>query len=88
MHLVDHEQRAMSAELGEMQVGCGGDTLIGGNVALQSAAWIGSVVGGPERDGVVQHPPPRRVGERFLRLQAQAVARHHPADTVDDPRRK
>ena len=33
MHLVDHEQRAMPPKLGEMQVGCGGDTLIGDNVS-------------------------------------------------------
>ena len=71
-----------------MQIGSCGDTLIRGDVALHATAWVGSVVGCPERHGVVQHGAPRRVGERFLRLQAEAVARHHPADTVDDPGRE
>ena len=85
MHLVHHQQRAVAAELGQMQVGRGGDALIGGDVAVQAAARVRRIVGGADADGVTQRGAPGRVGERLLGLQAQAVARHHPADALDDP---
>ncbi len=37
---------------------------------------------------MVQRVAPHRVGEGLLGLLAQAIARHHPTDPVDDVRRE
>ena len=86
MHLVDHQQRAIPAELAQVQVGCRGHPLVGGDVAGEATAGIAGVVGGAHRQAVPKGFPPRRVGERFLGLQPQAVPRHHPADAFDETR--
>ena len=88
MHLVHHQQRAVAAELGQVQVGRRSHALVGGDVALQAAARVGRVVGGADADGVAQGGAPGRACERLLGLQAQAVARLHPAHAVDDPGRE
>ena len=85
VHFVYNQQRAMAAELGQMQVGRSGDALVRGDVALQAAARVGRVVSGTNRQGVAQDRAPGRVGEGLFGLQPQAVARDHPADAVDDP---
>ena len=86
MHFVQDQERAVSAELRQMQVGRGGDGLIGGDVALQAAARVGRVVGGADRNGVTKGTAPGWVGESLFCLLAQAVARHHPAHALDDVR--
>lgn len=82
--LVQHQQGAMTPELRQVQVGRCRDRLVGGDIALQATAWVGSVVRRPHAHRVVQRAAPDRVGEGFLRLQAEAVARDHPADALDD----
>ena len=85
MHLVDHQQVAMSAEGGEVQVRGRGDALVGRHVAGQAPAGVArGIVGSPDRQVVPQGLPPGRVGEDLLGLQPQAVARHHPADPLAD----
>ena len=88
VHLVEHQQGAVAAELRQVQVGRGGDGLVGGDVALQATGRVGGVVGGPHRDGVAERAAPGRVSESFLGLLAQAVARHHPADTLNQTGRE
>ena len=70
-----------------MQVGRGRDRLVGGDVAGEAAARVGRVVGRAQRQRVAERRAPGRVGERLLGLQAQAVARHHPAHPLDQPGR-
>ncbi len=88
VHLVQHQQGAVAAELRQVQVGGSGDGLVGGDVALQAAGRVGGVVGGAHRDGVAERAAPGRVSERFLGLLAQAVARHHPADALNQTGRE
>ena len=47
MHLVDDQQVAVAAVLGEVEVGLGGDALVDGDIALQPAAEVRCVLGGP-----------------------------------------
>ena len=69
MRLVDDQQVAMPAVLGEVEVGLGGDALVGGDVVLQPAAEVRSVLGGPDCDGMAEGAPPGRVGEGLLGLR-------------------
>jgi hypothetical protein len=80
--LVDDDQVAGPGELREVQVGRGGDGLVGGDVAREAPARVGRVLGGAHREAVAERLAPARVGEGLLGLQAQAVARHDPADAV------
>ena len=73
----------MPAGLGQVQARCGRDTLVGGDVARQAAAGVRGVVGGTDREAMAQGGAPGRVGEGLLGLQTQAVARHDPADAID-----
>ncbi|GAV33985.1 hypothetical protein ROTAS13_01645 [Roseomonas sp. TAS13] len=85
VHLVHHQQRAAASELRQVQVRGGRDALIGRDVAGQATARVRRVVGRAYGKGVAQRPPPEGIGEGLLGLQAQAVARHHPADPLHDP---
>jgi hypothetical protein len=80
--LVHHQQRAVAAELGQMQVRGGGDGLVGGDVALQATAGVGGVLGGAHRQAMTKRLAPGGICEGLLGLQAQAVARHDPADAL------
>ena len=84
MHLVDHQQRAMAPELAQMQIRRGRDALIGRDIAGQAAARVRRIVRRTQRQGVAERRAPGRVGEGLLGLQAQSVARHHPADPLDN----
>ena len=53
----------------------GGDALIGGDVARQAPRRVAPVVGRADGERVAQGSAPDGVGERLLRLEAQAVAR-------------
>ena len=84
VQLVDAQQEAVLLERGQVQVGGGGDRLVGGDVAGQPAAGVGRVVGGAHGVAMAEERPPGRVDERLLGLAAQRVARHDPADPLDD----
>jgi hypothetical protein len=84
VQLVHDHQVPVPPDLGEVQVGCRGDGLVGGHVALQAPAQIRSVVRAAHRDGVSDGAAPRRIGERLLGLQTQALARHDPAHPVNN----
>ena len=84
VQFVHDDQVTVPPDLGEVQVGCRGDGLVGGHVALQAPAQVRSVVGAAHRDGVPDGAAPRRIGERLLRLQTQALARHDPAHPVNN----
>ncbi len=83
VHLVDDQQRAVAAHLGEVQLGRGRDTLVGGDVTGEAARRVGFVVGGSHPQGVAERRLPARIGEGLLGLQAKAVARHHPDHPID-----
>ena len=83
MDLVDDQQGAVAAHLGEVQVGGSCDALIGGDVAGEAAGGIGFVVGGPDAETMAERLPPPWIGEGLLGLKAQAVARHHPDHAID-----
>jgi len=68
VQFVHNDQVTVPPDLGEVQIRCGGDGLIGGHVALQTPAQVRSVVGAAHRDGVPDGAAPRRIGERLLRL--------------------
>ncbi len=55
---------------------------------MQAAARVGGVIGGAHRDGVAERAAPGRVSEHLLGLLAQAVARHHPADALNQAGRE
>ena len=74
----------MAAELGEVEVGGGGDGLVGGDVAGQAAGGVRGVVGGADGEGVIEGGAPGRVGEGFLGLEAEGVAGDDPDDPVDE----
>ena len=74
----------MAPELGQMQVGCRGDRLVGGDVSGQAAAWVGRVICRTHRKRVAQRATPGWVGEGFLCLQAERVPRNHPAHPIYD----
>ena len=86
VQLVHRQQVAVTAELLQMQVRRGGDRLICRDVALQAAAEVAPVLRRAQGEIVSQHLAPARIDEGFLRLLAQAVARHDPAHPVDPPR--
>ena len=83
MHLIHHEQGAMAAEFGQMQVRCRRDGLVRGDVPGQAPAGVWFVVGCTNGEGVAERGSPDRVGKRFLRLEAEAVAGHDPANPLD-----
>ena len=83
MDLVDHQQRAMTPELAQVQVGRGGDALVGGDIAGQTPARIRRIIGRPQHQGMAERRAPGGIGKGLLGLQAQRVARHHPADPLD-----
>ncbi len=74
----------MAADLGQVQLGRGRDGLVGGDVAGQAPARVRLVVRGAHRQAMGQRATPEGVGEGFFSLKAQAVARHDPADALDD----
>ncbi len=78
VNLVDDEQSAMAADLGQMEVGGGRDALVCRDVAGETARRVRLIVGGAHAQGMAERHPPAGVGEGFLGLQAQAVARHYP----------
>ena len=75
----------MATELRQVQIGCGGDALVGRDVAGKAAAEVGRILGSTHRERVAECGAPSRIGEGFLGLQAQAVAGHYPADAVAQP---
>ena len=83
VHLVDDQQRAITAHLGEVQFRRRRDALVGGDVAGEATRRIGLVVGGAHAQGMAERVAPARIGEGLLGLQAQAVARHHPDHPLD-----
>ncbi len=84
VHLVDDQQGAGAADLAQVKVGGGGDALVGGDIACQPAARIGRIVCGTNGKGMIESEAPCRIGKGFFRLQTQTVARHDPADPLDD----
>ena len=85
MHLVDDQQGPVAAEFGEVEVGGGGDGLVGGDVAGEAAAGVRAVIGGADGEGMGEAGAPGRVGEGFFGLEAERVARDDPAHAVDQP---
>ena len=91
MDLVHHQQGAETTELGQVQIGCRRDRLVGRDIARESSARVGLIIRRTNRQRVSERTAPDRVAERLLRLQAQAVARHDPAHALhhtggDQPR--
>ncbi|GEM_PF-7025349 len=82
--LVDYQQGAVAAELGKVEVGGGGDGLVGGDVAGQAAGGVRGVVGGTDGKGVIEGGAPGRVGEGFLGLEAEGFAGDDPDNPVDE----
>jgi len=70
-----------------VQIRRAGDALVCGDVAGEASARIRCVVGCAQRERVIERGPPGGIGERFLCLEPQAIARHYPADPLDDPGR-
>ena len=85
VYLVDHEQRVMPVEFAQVQIGRGGDALISSDVAGETATGIRCVIGGAERECMAEFRAPGWIGKRLFSLLPQAVARHYPADLVDEP---
>ncbi len=83
VHLIHHQQGAIAAELGQVQVRCRRDGLIRGDVPGQAPAGVRLVVGRTNGQSVVERGALHRIGERFLRLEAKTVAGHDPADPLD-----
>ena len=83
VQLVDAQQVAVLPELGQVQLGRCRDRLVGGDVAGKAAARVGGVLGRPYAVGVAEEGAPGRVDERLLGLAAERVARHDPADPLD-----
>lgn len=69
VELVDRQQVLVALELGQVKLGRGRDRLVRGDVALQAAAGIGSVLGRPHGQAVSQGRTPYRVDERLFRLK-------------------
>ena len=69
MDLVDNQQGAMAAHLGEVQLGGRRDTLVGSDVAGEAAGGVGLVVGGADAETVPEGFPPARIGEGLLGLK-------------------
>jgi hypothetical protein len=84
--LVHHQQVAMAAEFGQAEVRGRRHALIRGDVLIQPATGVRLIFGRAHPERVAQVGTPGGVSEGFLRLQPQAVARHHPAYPLDHPR--
>ena len=84
VEFIHDEQRGPAADLGQVQFRRSRNGLIRGDVPGQASARVGLVLGRANCQIVVECAAPVRVGEGLLSLKPQAVAWHHPADTLDD----
>jgi hypothetical protein len=64
VHFVDDEEVAVAAELREVRVRRGGDALVGGDVARETAGGVGRVLGGAHRKRMTECRAPGRIGPR------------------------
>ena len=71
MDLVDHQQRATTPKLAQVQVRRRRDALVGGDIAGQTPARVGRIIGRPQREGVAERRAPSGIGKGLLGLQAQ-----------------